>query len=511
MVSARDVALREVREGVRVLIGAWAIGAGLYLLQRLTFRGLLAMQDASGYLAVHHTVIALVSRVFMVAFLGVAIAKVAGSAKLARLPAPQAAGGLPDPYRGAPAHEPVAPAARSLGRLVLGLFAASCTVGLASQLAFELMAESAPAPGAGWLDVRSGLWLAWLCVGLSAELALAAWAARAGRVLGAARPAALAVGLGCLAVIQRAVSAWQVIAQARPMGEVQRALMDLGELAADLGFVLLLVLVYRALEAAERASTSAPDEEVRAQAHARRLARPDAAAWLEVAGALRGYAAAFKGRVALMVVGPPLLVMGRLVLGEEVAEALPLVFPLLGGLIGVAMVVSLGRLLRIPPGPGDDGPALLGVILVFLASLADFYVFSLVQQTVVDRAFAAEDARESLPYAELASQVLSLAAVLTLLSLFQSIARRVRDEALAGRCRSTAALVGAVAIVTMGLRALMVGRVVLGESLLLLALALLIGAVVAAVRYLGVIRDLQAAIVRHAEGAPDEERAVAAV
>jgi hypothetical protein len=130
---------------------------------------------------------------------------------------------------------------------------------------------------------------------------------------------------------------------------------------------------------------------------------------------------------------------------------------------------------------------------------------------VVDRAFASEDARESLPCAELASQVLSLAAVLLLLSLFQSIARRVRDDALAGRCRSTAALVGAVATVTIVLRALRVGRLELGESLLILALALLIGAMVAAVRYLGVIRDLQAAIVRHAEGAPDEERAVAAV
>lgn len=232
----------------------------------------------------------------------------------------------------------------------------------------------------------------------------------------------------------------------------------------------------------------------------RGAASGDAALWLDVGAGIRGYAGAIKARLGVLVGGYALLAAVGMSGETELARALLGLLPVATAVIGVIMLIFLARLLRVPAAVGCDGPALLGVILVLVSMLADLHACSLVLDMLGDRLYKAIDARERMPYVEAGSQALVVAAQMALLAAFRRIARFVGDEELAERCGLMVLELGWV------LAAATLGRMMIGSALAglvqepALIVGLLVGAVVILVRYLGVLRDLQAAVDRYGYG-----------
>lgn len=184
--------------------------------------------------------------------------------------------------------------------------------------------------------------------------------------------------------------------------------------------------------------------------------------------------------------------------------------PVLSAVIGAVMVVSLARLSRIPSG-GGDGVAWTALILVLLASLADLYLSSLALDVLAGRAFRAADAAEAMPLVELAAELLSLASPLVLLSLLRRLALRAQSERILRLCNAAWGLIGGMMLSVGVVSAL---EIVVGVASVTAAEihgALLLALLALAARvYLRALRDLAAALERHAAGAGEGAKAAAA-
>lgn len=241
-------------------------------------------------------------------------------------------------------------------------------------------------------------------------------------------------------------------------------------------------------------------------------AAPEEAAWREVAGALRSYAVICKARLALIVIGGPLLLLlrGLEAGGSEAPSGLLLGFlPVLAAVIDAGMVLSLSRLSRLPAGSGV-GAAWIALILVVLALLAEVYQSSLAQEVLAGRAFRSTDAAEALPLVELAARLLSLASPLVLLSLLRGLALRVQDERILRLCNAAWGLIGGMLLSVGVVSALEIAGGGAGMTAAVIHGAFLLALLALAARsYLGALREVAAALERHAAGAR-EEKAVAA-
>ena len=492
MASARPIAFRQVEGGLRLLLWATGLSLVLFAIQRVVYAVLFGKIFAASWL--DGGLVQAVTRGFQLAWLGVGVVKMAGAAPLARLPGPRVFAGQAGPYRGAPdavGASPVAPLARAL----LWLFVAAFALELLTDVLFELASIDELDEGPG---VREAVWALASTADLAALGALALWGWRAAREVGAALPAAAPIAAVATGAARSALMALRMLGPKElPRSEPLRWLLDLAMVAECLAVIAMLWLLLKALRARAREDEEEPGAGEAPRARSGRRA-PDAALWLDLASAVRGYAAAIKVRLGVLLVGYALLVVVGLSGDQELSKMLIVLLPIVAAVIGVIMVLCLARLLKVPASVDGDGPALLGLVLVLLASFADLYAFSLVLDLLSDRVWKAFDAMDKMPYVEVASQALSLGALLSLLTLFRRIARFLCDAELDRRCGSVAALIGALMVLAIGVRVAIENRVVRGESVLLLAAPLLVGAVVALVRYLGILRDLHAAMDRYA-------------
>lgn len=213
--------------------------------------------------------------------------------------------------------------------------------------------------------------------------------------------------------------------------------------------------------------------------------------WSEVASGLELYASALGWRIFLTVGGYFFLFFAVLARSAAVSKFLSVGMPLVALITSIVMLVGLARYARQPETSPAGGAAWLSVALMGVGLLMELYGFFLVLQLLDPKDVSYRELREAAESAQSLStwaMGVGFGSLLALLVSFTQLARHMSQSRLADRVFGTGSFFAVIASLVIGFRTYAAdARAGDVGVMLVLGLAVLIGALVAIVAYLNLV------------------------